>query len=41
MAAKFLSEMNGARKQGFSYYVEVDIKCVPDEEKLKIAFNDF
>lgn len=27
--AKTIADMNGAKKQGFTYFEKVDIKCVP------------
>lgn len=33
--------MSGARKQGFGYGVQVDIKTVSSEDKIKMAFIDF
>lgn len=39
--AKTIGDMNGARKQGFGYGVQVDIKTVSTEDKMKMALVDF
>lgn len=39
--AKTLADMNAARKQGYTYHVKVDMKCLPIEEKVKLAEQDF
>jgi hypothetical protein len=37
MRSQTLADMNGARKQGFQYKVKVNIDCISNAEKVKMA----
>lgn len=41
MRAQTLADMNGARKQGFQYKVKVDVNCISNAEKVKMAEREY
>lgn len=35
-----LADLNGARKQGLMYHVKIDIKTIPEDQKIKMGLKD-